>query len=461
MKTLLSALLSVRGRITTAVTLLFAAVMLFGAWFLLDRAESAWIDDLRARDLAELEMLARDLQTFDVQAGDFSLPVGSDGTVYSLTDGSGNLVAPTPGDNFGAGVIEITEPSGSFTIESFVPTEGSFDQTTPSYLVFDDDPVTTVSFPVELESGSLILVASSSLVSVRSGVDALGDILVVLIPILVAGVGAMTWIVTGRSFHPVAAITNQVERITDDRLDERVPVPRSRDEVAHLARTMNTMLDRLSSSRRRQREFVSDASHELRSPVAASKAKLEVALTVDEPDWEETARTVIDEQDRLGAMVDDLLLLATVDEMQSVVPAEVDLDDLVFAEAARLPSSGIDVGGVKAVRMHGDSMQLTRLIRNLIDNAVRWSRTTVSVALDVDESEAVLRVDDDGPGIPEADRQRVFERFVRLEEARTRDNGGSGLGLALVYAIAAAHKGTVVVENAPIGGARFEVRLPA
>ncbi len=448
---------SVRGRVTTGVTVLFAVVMLFGGWFLINRAEAAWIEDLEAQDLAELEILARDLEAFDamIDSGSF-LPFGAGGGTVTLLDEFGSLVAGTPDVLFASGVLE----------DGFVPPGA------PTGLIVESGPfnpgdtlavgdVTIVTLPVELAQGTLTLTASSPLQPVQAGVNALRDILWLVVPLLVAGVGTMTWFVTGRAFRPVAAITSQVERITDDRLDERVPVPTSRDEVAHLAHTMNTMLDRLKAGRGRQQQFVSDASHELRNPVATSKVMLEVALAhPDKTDWEDTARVVLEEQERLGSLVDDLLLMARLDENPAAGDGEVDLDDIVFMEAARPHSLEIDVGKVEAVRVGGDVRQLTRLVRNLVDNALRHARSRVAISLGIEGDEAVLVVEDDGPGIPEAERSRIFERFVRLETARARDDGGSGLGLALVHAVTTAHGGTVAAAASAAGGARFEVRVP-
>lgn len=447
-------LTSVRGRVTVGVTVLFAVVMVFGGWFLLNRAEAAWVEDLEAQDIAELELLAQDLQAFDLIAGGTILPVGIDGTSFTLVDSSGGLLGATPTEMFGAGVI-VSGPIPGDQIPAAVL---EFEERLGTALLGD---VTTVSIPVELAQGTLTLSASSSLEPVQAGVDALRDILWLVVPLLVAGVGVMTWFVTGRAFRPVAAITGQVERISDDRLDERVPVPASRDEVAHLARTMNTMLDRLGAGRSRQRQFVSDASHELRNPVATSKVKLEVALAhPEEADWPETARVVLEEQERLSSLVDDLLLLARLDEGQPPGESVVDLDDIVFGEAARPHDVGVDVSAVEPARVRGDARQLTRMVRNLVDNALRHAASGVSISLSVDRDEVVLGVDDDGPGVPAADRDRVFERFVRLEHARTRDEGGSGLGLALVEAVATAHRGTVGIADSAAGGACFEVRLP-
>ncbi len=449
---------SIRGRLTLAVTMLFAVVMFFGSWFLLTRAEDAWIEDLRAQDLGELETLATDLQSFDAAVfgsgpNPMILPVGIDGTMFSLVDDSGLLVATTPAGLFGGDVI----------VEGFSSLDpGSSELAIDALTGFalGGGNVVTVSLPVDLQQGTLTLVASSSLAPVDAGLEAMRRTLLLLIPFLVGTVAVLAWFTTGRAFRPVAAITNQVDRIGDDRLDERIPVPNSHDEVAHLARTMNTMLDRLSAGRRRQREFVSDASHELRNPVAASKAQLEVGLTnPTDTDWEATARIVLQEQDRLGDLVDDLLLLARLDEGLPPTSDDVDLDDIVFIEAARPGRVPIDVSDVEAVRVQGEARQLTHLVRNLIDNAVRHAASNVVVTLENTDDEAILTVEDDGPGIADVDRARVLERFVRLDNSRTRAEGGTGLGLAIVAGVAQTHGGNVSITEGTLGGARVIVRL--
>jgi len=453
MRTMTAWFVSVRGRITLAVTALFAIVMALGAWFLLDRAEAALVNAIETQDRTQLERLAVDLQALDEVLGGVMLPVGVDGTSFTLIDDRGAVVGSTPPEMFGAGVI-VADPGSLGELLAGRPPP-------PGLIAEVGGDVVTVSLPVVVGHGTYTLAASSSLEPARAGVNAFGDILLVVIPVLVAGVGAMTWFVTGRAFRPVADITGRVERITDGNLDERVPVPTTRDEVAQLARTMNRMLDRLSESRRRQRQFVSDASHELRNPVATSRVKLEVALAGDsDTDWVETSKVVLREQERLGALVDDLLLLTRLDEGQPVRHGDVDLDDIVFEEAARPHPVTVDVSEVEAVRVTGDRRQLMRLVRNLVDNAARHGVDRVGVSLSIDGDAAVLAVEDDGPGVPEQDRTVIFERFVRLEEARARDEGGSGLGLALVHAVTAAHGGTVRVTDAAQGGARFEVRLP-
>jgi signal transduction histidine kinase len=244
-----------------------------------------------------------------------------------------------------------------------------------------------------------------------------------------------------------------------------VPAPDSGDEIARLAITMNQMLDRLEESQVRQRRFVSDASHELRSPVASIRQQAELALThPEEASAEELARVVLDEDLRIQRLVEDLLLLAKMDEQTLDWPRKpLDLDDVVFEEIDRIRQSSakkIDAGGVSGGRVVGDRKQLARLVANLLENGVRHAQSRLSVTLMQEGDGVVLRVDDDGIGIPEEERERVFERFVRLQEARDRDSGGGGLGLAIVAEVSEVHGGKVRVLESPLGGARFEVRLP-
>ncbi|MDQ3645459.1 MAG: HAMP domain-containing histidine kinase, partial [Actinomycetota bacterium] len=231
-----------------------------------------------------------------------------------------------------------------------------------------------------------------------------------------------------------------------------------------LAHTMNTMLKRLEDSQARERRFVSDASHELRSPVATIRQHAEVALAHPESSSIESfAQHVLSEDLRLQRLVEDLLLLARTDELKSGPRAAVDLDDVVFEELERLKhitKKEVDGTGVSAGRVEGDRGRLSRLVANLLENAARHASGGVAVSLGEVGDEVVLTVDDDGPGIAPGDRHRVFERFVRLEEARDRDSGGTGLGLAIVAEVTRSHGGSARVLESPRGGARFEVRLP-
>jgi signal transduction histidine kinase len=225
------------------------------------------------------------------------------------------------------------------------------------------------------------------------------------------------------------------------------------------------MLDRLERSSARQRRFTADASHELRSPVASIRQHAEVALAhPGRTTTEELAETVLAEDLRVQRLVEDLLLLARADERTLELKRRpVDLDDLLFEEARRLRQTTglrVDTAAVSARRVVGDETSLQRVVRNVVDNAARHARSSVALTLGAVDGTAVVAVEDDGAGIPESERERVLERFVRLDEARARDGGGAGLGLAIVAELVTAHGGRVDIGSSPIGGARVEVRLP-
>jgi signal transduction histidine kinase len=278
------------------------------------------------------------------------------------------------------------------------------------------------------------------------------------VPLLTALVAAIAWLLTSRALRPVAAITDRAATISGGSLDARVPVPASGDEISTLAVTVNEMLDRLEQDDRARRRFISDASHELRSPVAVMRNDAEVALEHPETtDVRQLASVVADESSRLSTIIDDLLALARSDEGVAPPTDEVDLDDIVLTEAARTRRVRVDTGNVSAGRIRGRQDELTRMVGHLLDNAARHATSIVMVSLRTSPRVVELTVDDDGPGIDAADRDRIFERFSRLDDARTRDEGGAGLGLAVVRSTAERSGGTVTVGQAPIGGARFTV----
>jgi signal transduction histidine kinase len=314
---------------------------------------------------------------------------------------------------------------------------------------------------IETATGRITLVAERSLAEVDTTVDNITDVLVIGVPALVLLVGALGWWLTGRALRPVEAIRAEAAEITASTIHRRVPEPATHDEVGRLARTMNSMLDRLEESSLRQHRFVSDASHELRSPVASIRAQLEVAVRKgDDADWPEVARRVLEEDARLEDAVAELLELARAEEGAALDHAEVDLDEVVLEEARRERRVPVDTAKVSAGRVLGSTTQLARAVRNLLDNACRHARTRVDVTLERRGTTACLVIDDDGPGVPVEDRDRVFDRFTRLDEGRVRDAGGVGLGLSMVRVIVERHGGTVGVDDAPLGGARFTVTLP-
>ena len=318
--------------------------------------------------------------------------------------------------------------------------------------------------------GAEILVAADTSDVARS-VEQVEVILWVAAPAMAALAALVTWLLTGRALRPVDRMTERVRAINAGTLHERVPRPGTGDEIDRLAGTMNSMLERIESHDVRLRQFVTDAAHELRTPVAVLRAEAEVALRAgagaSAPDL---ASGVLAESLRLQRTVDDLLVLARHDETRPDDGAaggrprpgeEIDLDDVVLAEAARARAAPVDVSGVSAGRVAGSADSAARVVAHLLDNAARHARSRVAVALRAEPSgEVVLAVDDDGEGIAAEDRRRIFERFTRLGEARTRDNGGAGLGLAVVASLVQEMGGTVTAGDSPLGGARFELRFP-
>jgi signal transduction histidine kinase len=299
-------------------------------------------------------------------------------------------------------------------------------------------------------------------VASATGAESLGLLL------LVVPLSVLLWFAVGRTLAPVEAVRERAAAITADDLSERVPEPPRLDEIGRLARTINAMLTRLDASASEQRRFLADAAHELRSPIASLRTQLETIRKGDLVAESAEVQDLMAETLRMQALVDELLLLARSDAGavgRAHVP--VDLDDTVGAvvTARRLesqrPEITIDTRGVAPVQVVGDPMLLEQVVRNLLDNAVRYAVQEVRVSLDHDTGSAVLTVDDDGPGIPEGSRAEVFRRFTRLNDARDRDDGGVGLGLAIVADILRAHDGSVEVLDAPTGGSRFRVRLPA
>jgi signal transduction histidine kinase len=285
------------------------------------------------------------------------------------------------------------------------------------------------------------------------------------LPVLVLLVSGATWVLVDRALKPVEVIRRRVAGIGAGDLDDRVPVPPTRDEIARLAVTMNQMLDRLQSGQQAQRQFVADASHELRSPLATLAATLEVAAADPSGQtWAELRTVMEDETGRMAVLVENLLVLAKVDDQGLVLRVtDVDLDDLLEEEVRRVrAATALEVvARIEPVRVAGDVLRLGQAIRNVVDNAARHARTRIELTLASVDGAAVLTVQDDGPGIPPAQRERVFERFVRLDDSRDRASGGSGLGLPIVLEVVKGHHGTVEIGE-PIRppGCLLVIRLP-
>jgi signal transduction histidine kinase len=321
-----------------------------------------------------------------------------------------------------------------------------------------------VAWPAGTAADPLTVIAAVSVASVAGSLRIVEVGLALGGPLLLALFAAIAWVAVGRALRPVATLRLGAEEITGTGQSRRLPLPAAHDEIHRLGVTLNSMLDRLEEAGRRQRGFVADAAHELRSPLASMRAQLEVAYRHPErASWERLAAGALADTLRLGRMVEDLLALARLDERPGALQArELELGEVAREVAGRLPEAGAEVrlemdGGA---RVRGDRQALGRVVQNLLDNAVRHAASRVEVSVACEGGVAVLAVADDGPGIPAADRERVFERFTRLDDARSREHGGAGLGLAIAREIVRAHGGELTAEDgAP--GARLVMRLPA
>jgi signal transduction histidine kinase len=283
-------------------------------------------------------------------------------------------------------------------------------------------------------------------------------------PIIISVAAAASYWLVRRSLQSVDAIRSRVAEISTSDLAERVPVPTSRDEIAALAVTMNEMLARIEAGHRAQQRFLGDASHELRSPLATIISGLEVAEAHPELlDAELAINTLLPEAQRMHTLIEDLLLLARADEQSLVLRKEqVPLGDLTEVEAARMRrGAGCTIHtDICPASLIGDPAAVSRVIGNLVDNAVRHAKSRVDIAVGTRDGSAILTVSDDGPGIAPAERARVFGRFVRLDADRARSGGGTGLGLAIVAEVVAVHGGTVTIDDRPGGGTKIIVALP-
>lgn len=442
---------SIRARATGGAALVVLVALVIGAVAFVGVLRTSLTDGVRTAAEQTLDGLSTRVEADGAPA----VEAEDDDVLAQLQDGDGRVLARA--DDSPSRPLDTAEKSRSRH-------DGE------RWLLVADD--------VDLPDGSEgTLVVGAPLEDADAAVRTVTVLLVVAVPVVVALMSLVTWFVVGRALRPVDRMRREVDAVEGTNLHARVDEPGSGDEVDRLATTMNRMLGRLEASQQAQRQFVSDASHELRSPLATIRQHAEVARAHPEvTGTADLADVVLDEGARLQELVESLLLLTRVDERGRDRDRAVDLDDLVFTEASRprsvrgtdgaaVRSDGraavrVDVSGVTPARVRGDDRLLGRVVRNLVDNAVRHAERTVVVGLGTDGGSAVLTVDDDGHGIPEADRSRVFERFVRLDEGRARDAGGSGLGLAIVDAVVRGHGGGVVVSAAPGGGARFTVRLP-
>ncbi len=428
---------SVRGRTTLGATVVVAVALLIGAFSFYgvlsasihgstERAAEQRLDELAERSDGPGRGGIDSLEDEFVQL------IGPDGSVRAASEDAREAL--------GSAALPVSDDPQTLTVDGERMLVVSDD--------LDDDQTLVLAVSMDDDAETLTTVAT---------------LLAIAVPLLLLLVAVTTWLVVGRALRPVERIREKVDGITAERLHQRVPVPETADEIAALATTMNGMLDRLDAAATAQRRFVSDASHELRSPLATIRQHAELAQAhPDVTSIGELAEVVSEEGLRLQGIVESLLLLARLDEGASTHDEAVDLDDIALGEVRRLRAAGFDVdgSGIQAARVNGDPRLLGQLVRNLADNAVRHSRGRVAIAVTPSGRHVFVTVEDDGTGVPAEERERIFERFVRLDDARSRDAGGSGLGLAIARGIASSARGTLAVDDSRWGGARFVVTLP-
>jgi signal transduction histidine kinase len=443
-------LATVRVRITAAAVLVVGVALVGGAFWLVRAHREGLTTNIASAARLRSQDIAGAIDDGNIPQR-LAAPRG-DEYLVQVVDGNGTVVAAS-----------VNIP-GDARISTLEPDADGFSARTVAGIERGEGPYHVVARRVDTPGGTYVVYVARSLEGVARSTDNLERLLWWSLPALVTLMGVLTWIVTGRALRPVESIRQEVEVIGAEDLHRRVPEPATGDEIGRLARTMNAMLGRLEDATERQRRFVADASHELRSPLTGIRAQLEVDLEHPElADWQTTEREVLADAIRMQRLVDDLLTIAVVDasELDAAHRAAVDLDEIVLAETRRLHTSSalaVDTHAVSGAQVDGNADQLLRVVRNLLDNAAQHARSEVVVSLVESSTEVTLRVVDDGPGIPDADRERVFERFAKLDDARGRESGGAGLGLAIVHDVVVAHGGSVAVENAP--GAAFTVVLP-
>ena len=298
---------------------------------------------------------------------------------------------------------------------------------------------------------------------INHSVSVLMTSLVVSFPLLLLLTGVLIWFGMGLALAPVESIRRRVDTIAATDLSQRVPPTGGEDEIARMARTVNAMLDRLEASSQFEQEFVSNASHELRSPLTTLLATTERAANdPDRANWDEVGEVVMREGRRLETLIDDLSWLARHDEHRAEIQSvDVDLDDLLFEEGHRvrlLSELSVDTTMVRPTRVTGDPAMLKRMIRNVVDNAARYATEELRFDSHYEGSEAVVTVADDGDGIDVSQSGRFFERFVRADPARARHSGGTGLGLAIVAEIVERHGGSSRFVATDLG-TKIELRV--
>jgi signal transduction histidine kinase len=439
--------LSLRTKITVVTVALVAVTLVIGGLLILAALRSELIDDADDTGALRAHELAGAVERSDL---DSSIPQMSDPESFAQVVVDGRVVASSDEPD---GTDLGLPPQSPNSLEVYqigqlpVPKVGPYRVTALGVAGPDGDATVYVAVSID---GVEDLMATVRRTAAYGGVG------------LLTVLAVLTWLSIDRTLAPVGAIGAHAEAITGQNLSARVPEPERDDEIGRLARIVNRMLSRLEASSERQQRFVADAAHELRTPIASLRTQLETAIAAGGGADE---RELLKDTIRMQAIVEQLLLLARADSDRAWLrQSAVDLDEVIDSAIAAAPSRNgvrINAAAVEPVQLYGDGDLLEQTFSNLLQNAVRHAGSSVRVSGgEADGGVAVVAVEDDGPGVPPDRRADIFERFVRLDEARDRHDGGLGLGLAIVTEIVRAHGGSVTVDGSDLGGARFVVRLP-
>ncbi|MFI6501251.1 ATP-binding protein [Nonomuraea typhae] len=435
---------SVRGRVTLAATLVAAFALGIAAAILAMTIPQVLEAQIEARVIQAVQWQAADARRGDLPA-ELNTPPGID-LLQVVADGQVLSSSPQATGPVRFSTLATPQAERVYTVYGTPALPG----VTGDYYI--------AAMATTSPQGPVTVYAAEDVAGTRQAIRLFYLTLAIAVPTLLIMVAVAAWTAVGQALRPVKRIRTQLAAITAGDLGRRVHQPGTGDEIAALAAATNDTLARLERSTETQRNFVSDASHELRSPITALRTQLDLAVTYpEETDWPEVGARSLEAADRLAGIIDELLLMARLDAGAVPDQGPVDVADLARRQAARRPA--VTAGLAPEAYVEGSPIQLDRLLTNLLDNAERHARSRVEVQVAVEGDEVVLTVTDDGDGIAPEDRERVFERFTRLKEGRDRDQGGSGLGLALSRQIAELHGGTLTItEHTP--GAQFRARLP-
>ena len=424
---------SLRARLTVVATALLGVGIAAGAVLLVvtgSRTLQAAVDSGALQSAREVAVLVDSDRLPD------PVPQGGEGTAaIQVVDAQNRVRAASTGTDRLVPVLRPAEVAAVRAGQRLV---------VPGSRLGLSGPLRVVGVPAGSPADPQTVIVAVDFGGARSGSRVLLVGLAIGAPLLLAVVAVATWWVTGRALRPVEQLRRGAAAISGP---GRLPVPPAQDEIHRLAETLNDMLARLDAAGARQRAFVSDAAHELRSPLASARTQLEVAAAVDAgTPAGELATDVLVDIERLGRLVDDLLLLARLDEAPRRPRAPLDLYALADEVIGRYAAARVPVVLEPCqddCTVLAEAGALRRVLVNLVDNAVRYARSRVTVTV----APGTMTVADDGPGIPAADRARVFDRFTRLDWDRGRESGGAGLGLAIVRELVAAHGGSVTLGD--------------